>query len=374
MAEGKIIKELIQKNPVNKGLDYGFVDGVMRDAALRHFPELARVTSVRHIRHKRRVGKHNSTFIYTYVIRGEGSDGSPVQKQLVYSSHSDGSRLHAYHVLTALIASGFNGEGDFHRVMVPLEYLPEIQTLIYEAIPGKTLFEHMKMCRSPLELSDVVSVTADWIRKFHQFKLSDATLAKIPLFDAFNLNWKTDELLPMVEDADQHQAEKLRAFFETYPRDEKRLYGEQAPQLVYGDLHPENVLTTTLHPEGLTMIDFTDVARGDQMRDIGTFMQQLNFMGTQFYPEQPVNQLRMLFLERYFQQPVAALPITIIQRINLYQAWNSLRGFVYFFLQEKNRIRSYGLLEDAWRHLYNAQNDRPYFSITYQETRPLVKN
>jgi arginyl-tRNA--protein-N-Asp/Glu arginylyltransferase len=113
------------------------------------------------------------------------------------------------------------------------------------------------------------------------------------------------------------------------------------------------------------LIDFTDISRGDQMRDIGTFLQQLHFMGSQFYSPKETEHLKQYFIEQYFQAPLDSIEQELLDRINLYQAWSSLRGFVYFFFQPDYREKSYGLLEDAWRYLYFAGHSMKTTSLSY---------
>ena len=133
--------------------------------------------------------------------------------------------------------------------------------------------------------------------------------------------------------------------------------------MVYGDPQPENIIIDTLRTKQLTMIDFTDVTLGDQLRDCGIFLQQLNFMGRDNYTSTDLRALRTCFIETYFGRARADMSDDEYQRINLYQAWNALRGFEYFFYQDIRREESYGLLEDAWLYLNCARERRRQLSI-----------
>lgn len=363
MGRKNNIDKLILANPVNKGLDYDFVEALMKSIAQKHFPDFASIEKVHHVRHKRRVGKHNSTFIYSYYISGSKKDGSAIEKHLIYSSHSDASRLAAFNNMNLLNASGFNDDRTYMAV-VPLEYVPDVHALIYEATDGKTLYQHMSQ-HTARELDPLLHLVAAWIRKFHTFKLKPDVLSQIPLASSSIANWNADELQAEVEKASTSQGEKLRYFNETYFSLEKKLHDHLEPRLIYGDLHPENVITETLAPKSLTLIDFTDVSRGDPMRDIGTFIQQLQFMGAQFYAQADTEHLKQFFIEQYFGKPLAEIDQELLDRINLYQAWSSLRGFVYFFYQPDYREKSYGLLEDAWRYLYYAGHSMRTVFISY---------
>ena len=343
------LDELIKKNPVNRGLDYAFVDSLMRDVVRKHCPEIETIVSLRHRNYKKRVGKRNSAFIYDYVVRGLKHDGTPVVKNLIYSSHSDGSRLRAYLTLNALIKAGFNH--DRFKIMEPLDYIPEVQALLYERVRGKTFLYYMERKTPIHDLMPLLNRTALWLYKFHHFPLPEKNTHDIPRFHPSHMNLTTDELLAALEPENPEQAKKLSAFLATLFPIEKKLSSKAKQGLVYGDLHPENIVTDRLKMSGLTMIDFSDVSWGDQLRDCGSFIQQIRFMGRNLYSPEDILALQTTFLESYFQKPLDWLTTNEFERLNLYQAWNSLRGFMYFFFQPKSREESYGLLEDAWLYL-----------------------
>ena len=353
---------LIAHNPVNRSLDTRFVDGVMRDAAVRHMPELRAIQSMKRIKYKRRVGEYNSTFIYLYLITGVNRKGEPVRKRLVYSAHSDDSRLRAYTVLQMLIRAGFNDD-PIYKTIVPLEYLPEVKALLYEAVPGRTLWDFMKQCVPARDIYPVLSLVAGWIRKLHTFTLLPTELAQIQRVDVLQTYWRPDEVLAVVKEKNRYQADKLQAFYDALGKLAHHLTPSVAPGLVYGDPHPENIIVKNLRVKNLTMIDFTDVAIGDQLRDCGIFIQQLSFMGRNYYSHRELEWLRTYFIEHYFKKSMAELHPGELQRLNLYQAWNALRSFVYFFYQEKMREQSYGLLEDAWLYLTLAQQNARRITI-----------
>lgn len=363
MERNNNIRKLIQNNPVNKGLDYAFVGALLCAHAEQYFPGLTAFNVISYEKHKRRVSKHSSSFVYTYTVSALNQDRKRVKKHLVYSAHSDGSRLAAFTILSALIRADFNK--DKYRIMVPLEYIADLKALIYEQVPGNTLLHYIQKKRSTKDLLPLIKRSARWLSKFHTFELPDEDRAKVPIFQLSNMNWTVEELQHYVDAADAHQGEKLKNLFTTLDAVEKKLRTSFKPGLTYGDLHPENIITDNLLSTGLTMIDFTDVAMGDSLRDIGSFIQQLEFMARNNMSETKIRNLRQAFIETYFDQPMDDLAQHIYNRINLYQAWNAFRGFVYFFFNEKTRIQSYGLLEDSFRYLYRADHDMRVFTIEY---------
>ena len=349
-------KALIQKSFVNKGLDHHYVDSLMVGVVQKYFPEVTRIDKVRHDIYKRRVGKKHSTFIYGYYITGSTKTGVKITKYLIYSSHTDESRLLAYNNMKLLDNNGFN-RGNFIAIR-PLAYLPETKALIYEGIEGKNLLQYMKQGTRPPMLENLMSRAAGWLKKFHTFKLPEHDRARFSTFDSKNMNPALENLIAEVERTWPERVALLEKFFETFLSLEDSLKTTYTPGLVYGDYHPENIITDDLTTGTLTMIDFTDLAIGDQLRDIGSFVQQLHFMALEFYGVPELEAMRVSFVEKYFGKKITELSDTEFQRINLYQAWNSARGFVWFLFITGFHEDSFNLLEDAWRYLMLVQQKK----------------
>lgn len=354
---------LVRKRTVNAALDYRFLESVIRDVVQKHYPNITTITKLTHVDYKRRVGKRNSAFIYGYTVYAQTADGSSVMKELIYNAHTDGSRARAFANIQGLIAAGFN-QGPYH-IIQPLEFFDDIQGFIYEAVPGKTLLQYLRAQTPLAELMTLLTTIAGWIKKLHTFAVPEDLYQTIPVFDSKNLNIPIDTITSTVRRDSREQAKKLIAFFEAFFPLEQRLVTDVRHRIVYGDLHPENIITDNpLKPE-LTMVDFTDVSRGDQLRDIGTFIQQLWFMGRNFYPVTAIEDLRLHFMQQYFGQPLDSLSKEIFARINLYQAWNSIRNFVWLFYTATEEEKPYGLLEDAWLYLSLAKEQQPRIAIEH---------
>ena len=349
---------------VEQASSIAFVDGIMKDVLHQQYPALATIEKIQRLKHKRRKGVHHSTFIYSYIFSGTTVDGSPFVKHLVYSAHTDDSRLRNYTNLHLLIDNGFN-TGPY-RVIVPVEYIENLHALIYEGVPGKTILEYLRKQLPPLDLTNLMVQTAQWAAKFHQFAVPTVALKNVQAFDPLATSFALAQLQSRVTTNSQEQGEKLHHFIVAFAKLEQSLRVTYTPSLVYGDLHPENVITRDLQAQNLTVIDFTDISVGDQLRDVGTFLQQFNFMARNFYEATAVQQLRTTFLESYFKQPLATIPINSLVRINLYQAWNSLRGFTWLYFGDDPQRLPYGLLEDAWLYLSLAIEQQRSITIQYK--------
>jgi len=104
--------------------------------------------------------------------------------------------------------------------------------------------------------------------------------------------------------------------------------------LVHGDAHTENIIRVSKRKIGL--IDFTDFSLGDQARDIGTFIQQLDYkLEVKFNEAQFTVDMKNLFLEKYLEETGLELNKEFQDRLNNYYIWTSLRTAAYWLLRDK---------------------------------------
>lgn len=348
---------------MHKAFDPEFVDSVIRSAVKKHFPEIKTIDSITPVKHKQRVGIHNSTFINSFIVQGEASAGTQITKEIVYSAHTDNSRLVAYNNLLLFSKFGFSS-GTF-QVVRPLEYHEDVHALLYEGAPGRTFMHYLAEKTPPGKLEHILKLIAQWVHTFHYTKLPPGVFSSIPIFNPHNLYHEAPDIVKAITEDNTFQGEKAKKFFDAYTAFEEKLRTAYTPRLTYGDLHPENIIIRDLSQKKLIIVDLTDVTVGDELRDIGTFIQQLSFMSRDYYTPDELSSLTTTFIEAYFKIPFSELSANAFQRINMYQAWTAVRSFVYFFYNEEKKPDAYGLLEDAWLYLALAQKGSREFTITH---------
>ncbi|MEK7067491.1 MAG: phosphotransferase, partial [Patescibacteria group bacterium] len=103
--------------------------------------------------------------------------------------------------------------------------------------------------------------------------------------------------------------------------------------LIHGDAHPENVIRISKNKIGL--IDFTDMCLADFARDLGTFLQQLEYMAGKFIAAQNIiNEFKQIFLNEYIKAAKIKLTADLQQRIATYYYWTALRTAVYLLVSQ----------------------------------------
>lgn len=261
--------------------------------------------------------------------------------KLFIGAASNNSKLRAYHNLNWLRDHGFD-QGSL-QVIKPIVYIEDLKALVYEASEGQTLYWHLKKRPSFEELLWPLQLSAQWLLKLHQTPVSH-------LPETMNEN-NDQGIIKSLERArekymalDTEQGTKILNVL--------ALIGSSLPahdeskSLIYGDYHPENIILRNLRSRRLSMIDLSDVTLGNPYRDVGTFIQQFDFMSQNFLPRKDINNLKKYFIEQYTGLPFADVPIEHIRMINLFQALTAVRSSVWLFEPESRKV-SLELLDDA---------------------------
>jgi aminoglycoside phosphotransferase (APT) family kinase protein len=126
--------------------------------------------------------------------------------------------------------------------------------------------------------------------------------------------------------------------------------------LIHGDYHPENIIFKSSELDKIKVIDFTDLALGDPMVDLGSFIQQFDFMCFEILDRKKINSLKINFLENYFLEKFENIDIQYINRINFFQAWVVMRTTILLFYAKSAKHPLGELISEIERYLSLAEN------------------
>jgi len=312
--------------------DEEFVVDLFKREILPHYPEFIGIKGVNINPYKKLVWKttyHVVIGFETYFLR---ADGEEVKILIVCSAHSGEPRAKVYLALKYLWAVGFPNK--FIELPKPLFYSEEFKGTFYRGLEGENLLYYIQN-KNVAIVREIIIGSAKLFARLHA--LTNFSKAK---FDLNNSRIKT--VIPGIEiifkemgkrynNKYNHDLVKIYDYF--IKHEEKYLSSGVPLVLIHGDAHSENIIRTAFQHLGL--IDFTDLCLADRARDLGTFIQQLEY---KFIADDAdwANKMKDLFLSTYLEAAKLESSANLQARIRLYYDWTSIRTAIYWFLKADN--------------------------------------
>jgi len=281
-------------------------------------------------------------FKTTFLTRGDET----VELPIYCTAHSSEFRKNSFTALTSLWKLGF-GRGDL-VIPRPLFFSDYFNGYFYRGVQGQTLYYYI--CHKDYKvIEDVVEKTAVWFAKLH----NTPTLG-VQNFNPENSRIETvvpglKAILQKIQLAYPKYFEPCREIYGIINRKEKEYFADDKNRLflIHGDAHPKNVIK--MSEDKIAVIDFTDICLADFARDLGSFIQQLDFMGLEKIGDRVfVEKIKKIFLENYLLNSKIMIDDGIKERINNYYNWTALRTATFFLLKDKPEPeRAHGLIVKA---------------------------
>lgn len=331
-------------NKINSLLDEKFVFDLFKKEILPKYPEFSDIEQIATRLIKDNIWTSTYHVVIEYLAVFVDPEGKPETLPIYCTAHSDEPRLNSFEALTFLWQNGFN-RGDL-TIPRPLFYSPDFNAFFYQGVSGQNLYQYIRQ-KDLKTVESVVAKAAAWFAKLHHLS---ATAAKAKNFNP--LNSLIETIIPgmahavtKVKEEQPRYFEICRQAYKIINREEKDFFSSTRQRwLIHGDAHPENVIIIDKNKIGI--IDFTDICLADYARDLGTFLQQLEFMMLRKIGDQPqAEKIKRLFLNSYFKNAKITLDGNLQKRINNYYNWTALRTAIFFLLKDKAEPqRAHGLL------------------------------
>ena len=318
---------------MNKALhlfDEGYVLELFRENVLPLYPKFSGIEKVKVNPYKKMVWETTYHVVVGYDVYFISPEGTK-KIMLVCSAHSTESRDNVFRAMEYLWNHGFNrGHIDIPR---PLFYSEYFRGTFYRGIEGENLLYYIKN-KDFVEVEKLLPLAAELFVRLHQ--LPAGTAAN---FNPINSRIKT--VVPGMEVILREMSVRYAGRFDQdlsliyktlVEREEKYLSQSLELRLIHGDAHTENIIKTGEGRVGL--IDFTDFCLGDFARDLGTFLQQLEYklVSKSNEPELAVR-YKELFLSSYLSCAGLTMTPELQERIRLYYDWTTMRTAVFMFLK-----------------------------------------
>ena len=329
-------------NKILNLFDKDYVLELFNKEVLPLYPDFKKIKQIKIVPVKKNIW--NTT--YHVVIKFSTSflthDGGLVELPFYLTAHSSEPRKSSFEALSFLWQLNFD-RGDL-VVPHPLFFSDYFNGYFYRGIQGQTLYYYISN-KDYAAIEDIVVKAAAWFAKLHNMPT-----VGVKNFNQENSRVETvlpgmKKILHKINQACPRYFEACKKIYEIIDRKEKRFFAENDRRyLIHGDAHPKNVIKVS--EDKIAVIDFTDICLGDFARDLGSFLQQLEFMASKKINDKSyMEKIKKLFLERYLLNSKIELDGYIKERIDNYYNWTALRTATFFMLKDKPEpARAHGLI------------------------------
>ncbi len=268
--------------------------------------------------------------VFRYDATLTMSSGRSEAIEIYCSAHSSEPRKIVYDVLSYLWGRDF-AEGEL-TIPKPLFYSKKFNAAFYQGMVGVNLYSFIKN-NDYAEVERLLPLTASWFAKLHALPVRKNKLFMQPNSRIATVFPGAEHVLSEVQHRCPANYDLYKAFYQRFNESEERIFSEgRHLRLIHGDAHPENVIR--LNDGRLGVVDFTDMSLGDVARDLGTFLQQLEFMIERKMDDPSFAKKAMdIFLSSYLGRSGMKMSDDLQARMDIYYNWTTIRTASYFLLK-----------------------------------------
>lgn len=322
-------------NKIHNLFDANFVKEFFKEKVLPHYPDVYSIGSIKIRPYKKFIWRTTYHVVIDFHVEFLLQNNKSRKTHIVCSAHSGEPREKAFDVLAYLWRRRLGKGVVLPR---PLFYCPEYRGSFYRALNGKDLC-HYILKKDKETIKDLSAKAGLMLARLHLLKLNNN---KLPNFEESNSKIAT--VIPGIKKIEseikkrygQEMYEKIVVpYYNCIKEEEEYLNKNPKLCLVHGDFHTENIIRVSKRKVGL--IDFTDFSLSDFARDLGNFLQQLEYkLELKFYYEKDfIKEMKHIFLSEYLKESNIKLDDNLQARINNYYKWTALRTACYWLMKDK---------------------------------------
>jgi len=307
---------------------------LLKKEVLPLYPEFQDIISLKIKPYKKLIWETTYHVVIAYRVLFSKKTGGEQKLEIVCSAHSSEPREVVFKVLSFLWSSGL---ADTEIVLPrPLFYSPEFNGSFYRAIAGKNLLNFIKE-NDRGKVERMLPQAARLLARLHSLHLPQ----DLSIFSDNNRSLRhvvpgRDLIIREITERFKGAfVDDIASFYERFIVAEESFFSSQNKRwLIHGDAHPENIIAVGGHKIGV--IDFTDFCPADYARDLGAFLQQLEYKIVRNLNDSTFAlEMKRLFLKSYFEESVEKLDDSLQARIDLYYNWTAIRTATFWLLKHE---------------------------------------
>ncbi len=318
-------------NVIKQLYDEQFVLKYFKKKVLPQYPDFESIKQINIHGIKNFIWEKTYHVVVAYETFFINKNGEEERLEFFCSAHSSEQRKNVYDALKFLWSKGFN-KGNL-TIPRPLFYSQRFKGIFYQGITGNNVYHYIRN-QEIKEVKSLIKLSAQWLAKLHDLNTEGAR----------NFNKKNSLMettvpgskhwLNSIQERQTKYYKIVKQIFDILNKEEKTfLRSTKQRWLTHGDAHPENVIKIT--DEKIGVIDFTDLCLADFARDLGSFLQQIEYMSIRHWKNvKDIESVKKLFLTEYAKTRNIDLDKNLRQRIQSYYNWTALRTVIFFLIKE----------------------------------------
>ena len=318
-------------NPILYLFDKDFVLDFFDERLLPRYKSFKKVSDVDIRGIKEYIWEDTYHVVIEFTTTIESKEGKKITLPIYCSAHSSEPRKNVYDGMKFLWDNGFyKGKLTMPR---PLFYSNKFKATFYRGISGDHLYRYIRD-NNRKEIAAIVPKSAGLLAKLHSINIENAR----------NFNRKNSRIETAIPGFShivyciKQRCPEYHYFFKSIYniliKKEKEFFDFTDKRwLVHGDAHPENIIKINNRKTG--MIDFTDLCLADFTRDVGSFLQQLEYMLDRKMKDREFTEAMMnKFLVSYEKSAKIKIDDNLRRRIDVYYYWTMMRTATYHLIKE----------------------------------------
>ncbi|MFA5131516.1 MAG: phosphotransferase [Patescibacteria group bacterium] len=318
-------------NKIWQLFDEAFVLDYFRRKLLPLYPAFKEIKRVEIKPYKKLIWETTYHVVIGFNVYFLAKGKKEIKIPIICSAHSDEARENVFIGLNYLWEKKINRSGiDLPR---PLFFSHHFNGTFYRALNGENLL-HYIINKDRASIEKITRESAELFARLHALSVG-------PEANFNPLNARIQTVIPgtamifseMRARYHGKYTPTLEAIYDILAKREAVFFASGAPlKLIHGDAHPENIIKTGEDRIGL--IDFTDLCLSDFARDLGAFIQQVEYkINMKVSDSLFADKIKNIFLETYLDAAGLELDASLRARIDLYYNWTAIRTSTYWFLK-----------------------------------------
>lgn len=337
-------------NKILQLFDEEYVLAMLRRKLLPLYPAFSGIEKIKIIPYKKLIWATTYHVVVGYDVYLSDSSPETTKILVVCSAHSDEPRENVFEAMRYLWEHKFN-QGNID-IPHPLFYSEYFRGAFYRGIHGENLLHYIKHQEYD-ETRRLLPLAAKLFARLHNLPAGAAAN-----FNPLNSRIKT--VIPGVDNILREMSERYQGKFDKplsqmysyfVSEEEKFMSQNLSLSLIHGDAHTENLIKTG--DDRIGLIDFTDFCLSDFARDLGTFLQQLEYKVIAKKGESKIaEEFKKIFLDAYLEERGLKMTADLEKRIQLYYNWTAIRTSAFLFLKyESDPVRAEILFDQVKKNL-----------------------